>query len=78
MLAATSRFSCGAVSACSASLPSISYLKENMAFTCALTTMLCGLNSSVGAGVPASIFIAMARGAMGEMTRMFSNVSTDA
>src|SRR5713226_4379120 len=52
------------------------HFRPNMAFTCAVTEMDCGVNSSVGAGAPATLIFIIAP-AMG-MGRTFSNVSTDA
>src|ERR1019366_1272306 len=54
------------------------YFNTNIAFTCAVTVTFWGENSSVGVGPCAAIAMGMARRCMGAITRMFSEVSTEA
>ena len=58
-------------------LATLSYFSVNMAFTCAVTEVVCGLNSSVGAGAACAIALILAIGIMG-VGRIFSLVSTEA
>ena len=53
------------------------YFSVNIAFTWADTDVVCGLNSSVGAGAVCAIALILAIGNMG-MGRTFSFVSTEA